>query len=172
MRLSTTSRPDEVSSWIRSRSYKPECIPFIPNVGSYHKKWTTWWTSCQPAWRQDKGWPLPRDGPSVANWGIKAGARGQNGLFLVVISTAWWASSIRSEKDWAEFDEAVEDIQWVINQATNSLELLPAHTLPPPLTRSNTPQESAPTPAAAWMTRADGKRQPKPSRRMLEGGTF
>ena len=69
-----------------------------------------WWMSCQPAWRQNKGWPLPRDIPSTTNWGIKASARGQNGIFLVVMLTAWWASSIKSEKDWAGFDQAVEDV--------------------------------------------------------------
>jgi len=155
---------------MKTRSYKPEHIPFIPDVGLFHKKWTAWWTSCQPAWRQKNGWPLPRDGENLANWGIKAGARGQNGLFLVIISTAWWASSIQSENDWAEFDEAVEDIQWVIGRAIDCLEVLPPPAPPAP-TRSKAPQESVPVPGATWMTRASGKRQPKPSRRLLEGGS-
>ena len=170
MRLSITSRPEEVSAWIKARSYKPELIPFIPDVASYHEKWTTWWASCQPAWRQNKGWPLPRDDSSGGNWSLKTGARGQNGLFLVVISTTWWASSIQSEADWISFDEAVDDIRWVIDQVITTLSALPAPTPPAPRTRANASQESAPAPGATWMARSSGKRQPKPSRRLLEAG--
>jgi len=170
MRLSIVSRPGEVSTWIKTRSYKPEHTPFIPNVGLYREKWTAWWISCQPAWRRREGLPLPRDGQDVTNWGIKAGARGQNGLFLVILSTAWWASSIQSEDDWVHFDEAVEDIQWLIGQVIDSLKVIAAPVPPAPPTRFNPPQGSVPVPGASWMTRADGKRKPKPSRRLLEGG--
>ena len=152
---------------MKTRSYKPHQIPFISDVDSYYRKWTTWWTSCQPAWRQNKGWPLPRDILSTTNWGIKAGARGQNGIFLIVMSTAWWASSIKSEKDWARFDQTVEDVWWVIDQAIDSLEVLPA---PAPPASPNTTQEPPPILGAKWMSCADGKRQAKPSRRLLEGG--
>ena len=168
MRLANAKlRPDEVSKWMAARSYRLDRIPFISDVGSYYTKWTMWWTSCQPAWRQNSGWPLPRIGPSAANWSIKFGARGQNGLFLIVMSTAWWASSVQSEEDRVKFDEAVEDVRWVIDQAIESHKALPA---PVPPQHSDTPQESVPAPGASWMSRADGKRQPKPSRRLLEGG--
>ena len=168
MRLPTTSRPDAVTAWMKARSYKPEHIPFVPNIISYHEKWTTWWTSCQPAWRQKQGWPLPRDDPSVGKWGLKAGARGQNGLFLVIVSTAWWASSIQSEADWVAFDEAVDDVRWVIDQVISALNALPAPAPPPPYTQSDTSKEQLP--GATWMARTSGKRQPKPSRRLLESG--
>ena len=162
MHLPTSSRPDEVTTWMKTRSYDTQHIPFITDVESYSKTWVAWWTQCQPAWRQSNEWPLPRDIPSSAKWGIKGGARGQNGLFLVVISTAWWASSIQSEEAWVVFDEAVDDIQWVIDQTINALKSLPA-----PHDASET---SVPAPGAAWMARQDGKRQSKPSRRLREGG--
>jgi len=155
---------------MKTRSYKLERIPFVPDISSYHKKWTEWWTSCQPAWRQRSGWPLPRDVENIANWGIKAGARGQNGLFLVVISNVWRASSIQSEDDWAKFNEAVEDIQWVISQVIDLLKALPAPMPLAPPTHSNAPQKSIPVPGATWMNRANGKRQPKPSLRLMEAG--
>ena len=137
---SAKSHLDEVSVWMKTWSYKPHQIPFISDVNSYYRKWTTWWTPCQPAWRQNKGWPLLRDILSTTNWGIKAGACGQNSIFLVM-STAWWASSIKSKKDWAWFDKAVEDVQWVIDQAIDSLEVLLA---PAPPASPNATQEPPP----------------------------
>lgn len=167
MRLPTTSRPDEVSFWIKARSYNPRNIPHVPDVTAYSDGWKKWWMSCQPAWRQDKGWPLPRENTSAANWAIKAGARGRNGLFLVILSTAWWASSVQSTKDWAEFDEAVDDVQWVIEQAIDASKGLPA---PASLVPPNAVQPPDPAPAQTWMARSEGKRQARPSRRMIEGG--
>ena len=165
MRLpSAKSRPNEVSMWMKARLFDPKHIPFISDPGLYAREWTEWWTLCQPAWRQGKGWPLPKDNQTATNW-CKFAYRGQNGLFLVVMSTTWWASSIQSAKDWAGFDEAVEDIQWVLDQVISSLEAIPA---PTPNTNRATSREPMPIPGATWMTREGGKRQPKPSRRLLE----
>jgi len=151
---------------MNKRSYKADFIPFVADLSSYRGGWVAWWTSCQPAWRQDKGWPLPRDNASTTNW-VKVGARGQSGLFLVIMSTTWWAASIKSEKDRAEFDEAVDDVRWVIDQIIDSLKALPA-------SAPSAPEESSrkrpSSPDIGWMARADGKRKPRPSRRLLEGG--
>ncbi|KAF9781857.1 hypothetical protein BJ322DRAFT_1010522 [Thelephora terrestris] len=167
-RLSIISRPEEVTKWMKTRSYLPAHIPFISNVSSYRDGWMKWWTSCQPPWRRGKGWPLPRDNEGTTNW-VKIGARGQNGLFLVVVSTTWWAFSIRSEEEWVEFDKAVDDIRWVIDQVMESHKALQASEPPAPLAQpapSQNPQKSKPE--VTWMARATGKRQPKPSRKLLE----
>jgi hypothetical protein len=81
------------------------------------------------------------------------------------MSTTWWAASIKSEKDWAEFDEAVDDIHWVIDQAIDFLKALP--TLAPPA-----PPETSQKPVSGigWMARENGKRQLRPTARLLEGG--
>jgi hypothetical protein len=149
---------------MKTRSYLPAHIPFISNVLSYRDGWVKWWTSCQPPWRREKGWPLPRDSEGTTNW-VKIGARGQNGLFLVVVSTAWWAFSIRSEEEWVEFDKAVDDIKWVIDQVTESYKVLQASK--PPAPPAPAPSQK-PQPEVPWMARATGKRQPKPSRKLLE----
>ena len=153
--------------WMKARSYMSDHIPFVSDVELYLKRWVAWWSLCQPTWHQGKGWPLPMDDPDATDWGIKAFARGQNGLFLIIVSTTWWASFIQSAKDWSTFDEAVEDIQWVIDQATIFLKpvLVPKASM-----RSTTPPELVPAPGATWMARESGKRRPKPSRRLLEGG--
>ena len=125
---------------MKTRSYHEKDIPFVSDLGQYARAWTEWWTFCQPSWRQDGGWPLPKDDQTSTNW-CKVGNHGRNGLFLVVMSTTWWASSVQSTKDWTEFDEAVEDVQWVIDQVITSVEALPS-AVPP--TRSVTPQELVP----------------------------
>ena len=150
---------------MKSRAYTVDCIPFVANVSSYRSNWIKWWTLCQPAWRQDSGWPLPRDSVGTTNW-AKACAQGQNGLFLIIMSTTWWAASIMSEQDWAEFDKAVDDIHWVIDQILDSLQTLPAST------PSETSQDIPSSPHIGWMACTDRKRQPRPTARLLEGGGF
>lgn len=83
------------------------------------------------------------------------------------MSTTWWAASIGSEKDWADFDEAVADVHWVIDQAVGSLRALPEPASPVP---SEIPQKPPSSSGISWMARADGKRQLKPTARLLEGG--
>jgi hypothetical protein len=150
---------------MKKRSYMPEHTPFIADVSSYCDTWMKWWTSCQPAWRREKGWPLPRDNDGTTNW-IKVGVRGQNGLFLVVMSTAWWAYSIRSEKEWAGFDEAVDDVEWVIGQVISSLKALRKST--PPIQPAPPKKSQKPNSGVRWMDRDANKRQPKLSRKLLD----
>ena len=139
-------------------------IPFVSNVPSYRDNWVKWWTSCQFAWCQ-KEWPLPRDNEGTTNW-VRVGAHGQNGLFLVVLSTAWWAYSVQSEKEWAKFDKEVEDVAWVIGQVIGSIKALQASQPNLQPTPSKTPQQ--PTSSVAWMAHRTGKHQPKASRKLLE----
>ena len=148
---------------MRSRQFTSDRIPCVPNAHSYYTDWVVWWTSCQPAWRQNNGWPLPRDNTGTTDW-VKVGARGQSGLFLVIMSTTWWASSIESEEDWVLFDAAVDDVRWFIDQVSDHLKGLPAPAPHPP------PENPQKADGANWMSRAGGKRKPKPSRRLLEAG--
>ena len=149
---------------MKVRAYTADHTPFVANVSSYCSNWIEWWTLCQPSWHRNKGWPLPRDNASTTNW-AKVCARGQSGLFLLIMSTTWWAASIRSEKDWSEFDEAMDDLHWVICQATDSLKTLSTPALPAP---TKTSQQLAS--GIGWMTHAGGKRQLRPTARLLEGG--
>ena len=85
------------------------------------------------------------------------------------MSTALWACSIRSEKEWAEFDEAVADVEWVINQVIDSLQVLQASTpLPPAKEPAPSKASQKPKSNITWLARPSGKRQPKPSRKLLE----
>ena len=147
---------------MKTRTYLPHRIPFVSNVQSYRDGWVAWWTSCQPPWRQKNEWPLSRECPSTVNW-AKVGARGQSGLFLVIMSTTWWAASIECEDDWVEFDAAVDDVKWLIDRIT---EALPARM---PSETPDTPDTPEPVELPNYLVRGAGKRKTKPTAWILEG---
>ena len=152
--------------WMKTRLYSADRIPFISDTSAYGRAWTTWWMACQPSWRQNKGWPPPRDEGKDPKWG-KLTARGQNGMFIVVMSTTWWAASLKPSDDRAAFDEAVEDIRWVIERVTEFL-LLPGPGTTQ-VTRDPSPaQDPHNPPTATWQAREEGKRRSKPSRKLME----
>jgi hypothetical protein len=78
-----------------------------------------------------------------------------------------WAFSAKSEEDWAEFDEAVDDLKWVINQTIDAYKAITPPTPPAPTESS---EVSEPPEGPNWMARTGGKRKAKPSRKILEGG--
>ena len=87
-------------------------------------------------------------------------------MFLVVLSTAWWATSVKSADEQHSFNEAVDDIRWVIERrlilsSKPSASNIIQDTRPP----KNTPE---PMPIAPFLVCSEGKRQPRPSRRARE----
>jgi hypothetical protein len=102
-------RPDEVVQWGRQRNR----MPSITDVEQFHEKWITWWGSCQPKWRSTKTWPYLRDNAKGEDW-TRLNVTGPSGLFAVVMSTSWWATSTDSDPRRGAFNAAVEDLHWVI----------------------------------------------------------
>ena len=133
---------------MKYQQYTEDCIPFVPDVCSYRDEWIVWWSLCQLAWRWQNEWLLPRDNAITTNWG-KVGAHGQSGLFLIIMLTTWWAQSIESESNWAQFDKAVDDVQWVVDQIIDLLKAILAPLAPPP---SGTSQVPIPSLGATWMS--------------------
>jgi hypothetical protein len=150
---------------MKTRLYGDDDIPHVEDIDVYQQSWISWWMACQPPWRKDKAWPLPKERAEKATWG-KLSARGRNGLFLVVMSTTWWAPRLQSADHRRVFAEAVGDVLWVIEQQLKDS--------PGP----NTPavQEVAPSipepnssTLPTWLQRpGGGKRLTKPSRRLIE----
>ena len=161
----TYSRPAEILTWMRvGRLYDPGHLLFVLDVKTYHESWVLWWTACQLSWRTENGWPFSRE-IDKADWG-KLCARGQNRLFLVVMSTAWWAISIKSTNtdEQGAFNEAVDNVQWVIKQV---LKLSPSNSDATEDSLS-LPVTPTPVPAIFWLICPVDKHQSKPSRRMRE----
>lgn len=152
---------------MKGRSFTSDRLPHVNDIDAYGRAWIAWWTACQPSWRRCGGWPLPREHGERVNWG-KLGARGQNGIFTVIMSTTWWAASLQPTDHRGTFDEAVDDVQWVIERI---LESLHAPALAVPETADDPPMPHGaqnPTNTATWQARGEGKRQSKPSRKLRE----
>jgi len=90
-------------------------MPVVDDIGRYRDDWIGWWTASQPGWRSSQSWPLPKDDKSGGSWDDFP-ARGQNGIFLAIMATCWWARAVESAEDFSLFEEAVDDIHWVIQQ--------------------------------------------------------
>lgn len=150
---------------MKARRYDNAHVPSVVDIDAYCKSWTDWWKSCQPLWRGDKGWPLPQVSDGTATWG-KLCARGKNGLFLVIMSTTWWAHSLKTADQRRFFEEAMDDIRWVIEQQLKapSLPNMPVANKNIPGTSTSDSNANVPT----WLQRGGNKRTAKPSRRLLE----
>lgn len=145
--------------WIKKRLYDDSHTPFISDVDAYRKMWTDWWMECQPAWHRNEGWPPTKERAEGTTW-EKLSAAGKNGLFLVVMSTCWWAASLKTTDDRLFFDQAVDDVRWVIEQQLQGRVATDA----PPVHEDglNTP-ECAPVPLLPYLQRKGEKRQVKPT---------
>ena len=159
---------------MKARLYTADRIPHVSDTEAYCKQWIEWWKACQPPWRKTQGWPFSREGHDKAEWG-KLAARSKNGLFMVIMSTTWWAASLKPADNRRSFDEAVDDVRWVIERMLESRSGSGTTGAIQDPSRPQGPQvPSSPgnqVPAgltATWMARKGGKRQPKPSRALLE----
>ena len=78
-----------------------------------------WWEGLQPSWRQQETWPLSRDPPTDGDW-VVLRRGGINGFFLVVMCLSWWAPVARLAKERQAFDEARDDVAWVLERLLES----------------------------------------------------
>jgi len=158
LRLPPKPRPSEVGDWLKGRKYSKKSIPVVNDVCRYRDDWIGWWTTSQPKWRSAASWPFPKDDGDIRSWeGFPA--RGPNGIFLVIMSICWWAQALELASDFALFEEAVDDIHWVIKR------LIDTHSSP------SVPGKPQPPLSKSWastFSRGDGKRAVKPSQRVRD----
>lgn len=131
-------------------------MPIVDDTHRYRTEWIGWWTASQPKWRSTQSWPFPKGGESGGSW-ENFPTRGQNGIFLAIMATCWWARAVTSVEEFVLFEEAVDDIHWVTQQLIH-----------PPAFTPDESQPSQPTSWARTFSRGDGKRTVKPSRRVRD----
>lgn len=80
-----------------------------------------WWSAAQPGWRDTRSWPfLQGEDEAIAqDWG-QLSLGGKDGLFLVVVTLAWWVHA-RDPAVNSKLDDAVSDVSWVISRLITSL---------------------------------------------------
>lgn len=96
-------------------------MPVIGSVQEFRKVWVKWWSAAQPGWRNTGSWPFSRDEALIQDWG-QLSLGGKDGLFLVIISLAWWIHAQHPEAD-PMLDNAIGDVSWVMNHLVTSLSI-------------------------------------------------
>lgn len=107
------NRPSEIALW-QKNGQKYAILPKIEDLSQYRLSWQSWWWSLQPKWQQLSDGTVSRDVPDmVEQWeGLCQG--GSNGLFMVVLALAWWATELSEGSDDNELFAAIDDITWVM----------------------------------------------------------
>jgi len=137
------SRPDQVGWWFRIGCRNFKKLPSIPSLPNYEKFWICWWSSLQPDWRCIGDWPLACD--AGGTWD-KLLIGGKDGLFIVVMTLAWWITEYtNSGGEDSELEEAIKDVSWVLSNLVSVLSTRDANRpsstlpLPPHLTSPSVP---------------------------------
>jgi hypothetical protein len=122
----TKNRPDQVAWWLK-RGRKSNIVLTIEKPSKFATAWQEWWKAMQPDWRRndldDKD--LSRTVLTDNAWSNSKLLRsGPVGFRLIIMALGWWGQVVNLEdQDEGETQkvlEAVEDVQWVLNQALNS----------------------------------------------------
>ncbi|EJF62416.1 hypothetical protein DICSQDRAFT_58770, partial [Dichomitus squalens LYAD-421 SS1] len=117
--------PEEIKMWSKaSRSY--EKLPKVKSTQQYAVGWKRWWVSLQPPSRIEHGntWPPARCEPADDEEWNSVRRGGPNGMFLAVISLAWWlwaAVDAGEPVVGSEVEQAIDDIAWVCQTCTANI---------------------------------------------------
>jgi hypothetical protein len=110
--LPTTSRPEEVASWIKGR--KKDSPPDV-EVEKYGSSFMAWWIALQPEWRICEDGSFIYEAPKDEDWSVLHKG-GTAGLYTVVVALSWWVRALTPEITSFRAWGAVRDVQWVIDQ--------------------------------------------------------
>jgi len=97
-----------------------------------------WWSKIQPQWRDTGSWPFPQEDATGEDWGHLLEG-GKDGLFIVVVSLAWWIHA-RILLERSKVADAILDVAWVITNLVSRLSADATTSNSPPVTPSPTPR--------------------------------
>lgn len=90
----------------------------------FTEEWKRWWAELQPKWRDTKVWPFEREPNTSGSWDTLLQG-GPNGVYLVILSAAWWVSGISKDSEdgelWDEVLEVLDEVYWVFSQLLSSV---------------------------------------------------
>jgi len=141
-RIKAKPRPDQIGWWFKHgrRQFIERSIPEIKSLENYERVWFKWWTAMQPEWRDVDSWPFSQDEGDINDWGNLIHG-GKDGLYVVVVSLAWWVHARDPVKE-SLLDDAIADVSWVLDQLVSSLlsSTTTAKSAPPPRTHARETQ--------------------------------
>ncbi|KAF9489946.1 hypothetical protein BDN71DRAFT_1400707 [Pleurotus eryngii] len=107
-------RPPQVGTWVKSARFF-HCIPNIPDPMEFAEQWWAWWCAANPSWRVlDGSDALLKEGGGTLD-GV-APPR-PNGI-VGAITALWWWQAVTPNSSIAinNWEEAVDDVSWVLKQ--------------------------------------------------------
>ena len=148
--MPTDPRPKEIPIWFKcGRRFTGKNVPVISSVEEFETKWVEWWTAGQPQWRDIQTWPFAKREVHGNDWGHLLEG-GKDGMFLVIVSLAWWVCA-QGLLEKSRLDDAIEDVTWVLGCLITHLSA-DATTSDPPATPS--PTRRGRRPSSATTSRA------------------
>ncbi|KAJ6448528.1 hypothetical protein C8R45DRAFT_762444, partial [Mycena sanguinolenta] len=104
--------PKEVGAWVK-RARKG--IPHV-STATFPSTWRAWWAAINPGWRRSEG-----ELAHKANRDFKVlECLGINGFLNVIACLKWWHMALSMEESAAEWQDAVGDVRWVLEQMIES----------------------------------------------------
>ena len=91
--LPTTSCPDEVAAWIRSR--KKDSLPEV-DADEFGSSFMAWWIAIKPDWRLSDDVTFIYDVPNGEDWRQLHKGRSA-GLYTIVVALSWWVGALPVE---------------------------------------------------------------------------
>ena len=123
-RLPTGSRPLEIGAFMKNgRKYEKAPNLSKEKVQGLGLTWMIWWSDLQPAERSTEAWPFNRTPLDGCEWNVLRQG-GPNGIYLVIVSLAWWLRGAAESEARNKVFEAIADVSWAVSQM-NSLPSLP-----------------------------------------------
>ncbi|KAJ7606238.1 hypothetical protein FB45DRAFT_706602, partial [Roridomyces roridus] len=105
----TTKRPGEVHYWVsRGRKTEPEPV----DIATFPMEFWAWWGLLNPQWRVKEG-VLVQSGSG--SW-TELEKPGINGLLSVLYCLKWWEASVETDAERLEWERAVRDVLWTLEQ--------------------------------------------------------
>jgi hypothetical protein len=110
--LPTTSRPEAIAAWIKSK--KKDIQPNI-KADDYGSSFMAWWIAIQPKWRLADDSSFVYSMPAGEDWRFLHKG-GSAGLYIVVVALSWWIKILTPDDSYIRVWTAVRDVTWVIDQ--------------------------------------------------------
>lgn len=113
----SNKRPGLIKKWIAL--HRPMSGPEWDALGSgdgvaYGELWWTWWMQIQPPGRRvEADFVLARRDAGPITW-TRLSKSGSNGMFIVLVSLAWWKMMIGDADD--NWRKAITDVTWVLHE--------------------------------------------------------
>ena len=110
-----THQLDIVSLWLRC-GRKIKSPPVISQLKTYAVAWWAWWKVLQPEWRRDAVRGGVYEKPPPGEKWTRTYIGGSNGMFIVVLTLAWWIAKLDGKVDNKDLALAVDEVAWVLDQ--------------------------------------------------------